>query len=156
MQNIYSDDFASQVGRVLVKANKEAVLSISFYKKGEILVSNEITDLCIKELVEYFKGKRKEFTFNFSLEGTDFQKKVWEKLREIPYGETASYKDIAEKIGNPEAFRAVGNAVAKNPLIILVPCHRVISVDGNLSGYAYGVEKKRFLLELEKRMNPSL
>lgn len=101
------------------------------------------------EIEEYLDGRRKEFQVPIHLAGTAFQKKVWEALRRIPYGETRSYQEIAESVGNPKACRAVGMANHKNPIMILVPCHRVIGKNGNLTGYAGGLEIKRFLLELE-------
>ena len=102
-----------------------------------------------RQLDEYFAGTRRRFDFPHRLHGTPFQEKVWAALRDIPYGETRSYKDIAEAIGHPKAFRAVGMANHANPICIAVPCHRVVGSNGSLTGYAGGVEKKRFLLELE-------
>ena len=97
-------------------------------------------------------GKRKEFDLPLLLKGTPFQKQVWEALLNIPFGETRSYKQIAEAIGNPKAVRAVGMANNKNPLLIVVPCHRVIGANGKLVGYAVGLDKKEFLLKLEKSL----
>ena len=105
-----------------------------------------------RQLSEYFSGKRKEFHLPLLLKGTDFQKQVWNALLKIPFGETRSYKQIAEAIGNPKAVRAVGMANNKNPLLIVVPCHRVIGANGKLVGYAVGLEKKEFLLKLEKNL----
>ena len=102
-----------------------------------------------KQFVEYLDGKRKVFDLPLSLKGTDFQKQVWQALRDIPYGETRSYKQIAVAIGNPKAVRAVGMANNRNPLLIVVPCHRVIGTDGKMVGYAAGMDKKEFLLRLE-------
>ena len=100
-------------------------------------------------VIEYLDGKRKVFDLPLSLKGTDFQKQVWQALRDIPYGETRSYKQIAVAIGNPKAVRAVGMANNRNPLLIVVPCHRVIGTDGKMVGYAAGMDKKEFLLRLE-------
>lgn len=113
---------------------------------------SELTDKLIKELKEYLKGTRKDFTIYDSmlLAGTDFQKKVWKELLNIPYGQTKTYKEIAKAINNEKATRAVATAIGKNPLIIIIPCHRVIGSDGKLRGYAYGVETKKKLLSLEK------
>lgn len=102
-----------------------------------------------KELDEYFAGKRKEFSVPLSLQGTEFQKKVWNALCDIPYGETRCYSDIAAAINNPKGCRAVGMANNKNPVMILVPCHRVIGKDGSLVGYGGGLPMKKYLLELE-------
>lgn len=112
---------------------------------------NQITRGCEKQLEEYFLGKRKIFEVSFALEGTEFQKKVWNEVYKIPYGKTVSYREIAKKIGNEKAARAVGMAIGKNPVAIMVPCHRVIGSNGKMTGYAYGIEKKVRLLELEKR-----
>ena len=114
--------------------------------------NNPVVQQTIKELEEYFAGNRKVFTVPLDLRGTEFQKKVWEALREIPYGETRSYKEIAEKIGNPKASRAVGMANHRNPIGIVVPCHRVVGANGKLTGYAGGIPMKQALLELEKPM----
>ncbi len=112
---------------------------------------NALTELVFRQLDEYFAGARRSFDFPYRLHGTLFQEKVWAALREIPYGETRSYKDIAEAIGHPRAFRAVGMANHANPVFIAVPCHRVIGADGSLVGYGGGLEMKTALLELEKK-----
>ena len=106
-----------------------------------------------KELLEYFAGKRKQFTVPLHLIGTDFQKKVWHELLKIPFGETISYKQLAENIGNSKASRAVANANATNKISIIIPCHRVIGSNKQLTGYAAGLDKKRFLLTLEGKQN---
>lgn len=112
--------------------------------------SNELTVLVFRQLDEYFAGTRQMFDFPYRLRGTAFQEKVWAALQEIPYGETRSYKDIAEIIGHPKAFRAVGMANHANPIAIAIPCHRVIGTNGSLVGYGGGLEMKKALLELEK------
>ncbi len=103
-----------------------------------------------KELLEYFAGKRKTFDVPVSVKGTIFQEKVWASLREIPWGETRSYGEVAARIGNPKAARAVGMANNKNRILILIPCHRVIGADGSMTGFGCGIERKEFLLNLEK------
>lgn len=103
----------------------------------------------IGELEEYFSGRRREFTFPLDLRGTEFQLACWHALLAIPYGETRTYADIARAIGKPNAFRAVGMANNRNPIAIVVPCHRVIASDGTLCGYGGGLDVKRKLLELE-------
>jgi len=105
---------------------------------------------CIRQLDEYFKGKRMTFDLPLIISGTDFQKKVWNELKKIPFGKTASYKDIALKAGNVKAVRAAGNANNKNKIAVIIPCHRVIGSDGKLSGYAGGVKRKKWLLEHER------
>ena len=110
----------------------------------------ELTEAVFCQLQEYFAGTRRKFDVPYELRGTEFQKKVWAALEEIPYGQTRSYGDIARAVGNPKAVRAVGLANGKNPLWIVVPCHRVVGSGGRLTGYAGGLEMKRALLELEK------
>ncbi len=129
--------------------------NITFLKKifdesiSDFGTKTEITDKAYKELSEYFEGKRKQFDIPYKLTGTDFQKKVWSALCDIPYGETRSYKDIAAAVGNPKASRAVGMANNKNPITVIVPCHRVIGASGKLVGYAGGLTMKEFLLDME-------
>ena len=105
-----------------------------------------------KQLGEYFYGRRKGFDLPLEFRGTDFQKKVWAALLEIPYGETRTYGDIAKKINNPKGSRAVGMANNRNPIAIICPCHRVIGADGSLTGYEGGLDRKEFLLKLEGAM----
>ena len=104
----------------------------------------------VSQLTQYFAGERREFDLPLSLYGTEFQQKVWNALLEIPYGETDTYGGIAQKIGNPKACRAVGMANNKNPIMIIVPCHRVIGANGSLVGYGGGLDMKQYLLDLEK------
>ena len=105
---------------------------------------------CLSELDLYFAGKLKNFTVPIKLTGTDFRMRCWEALRTIPYGETISYGQLAKKVGNPKASRAVGGANHHNPIAVIVPCHRVIGADGSLTGFGGGLYKKEFLLELER------
>lgn len=109
----------------------------------------KFTDFVHGQVLEYLCGKRRSFDFAYELRGTEFQKKVWEQLIRIPYGETRTYKEVAAAVGNPKASRAVGMANNKNPVTIVVPCHRVIGTDGKMVGYAGGVEMKKGLLALE-------
>jgi methylated-DNA-[protein]-cysteine S-methyltransferase len=104
----------------------------------------------VRQLEAYFSGKLKSFDLRLAPEGTEFQKSVWRALCKIPYGETRTYKDIAESIGNPKAYRAVGHANNRNPISIIVPCHRVIGSNGKLTGYACGLDIKAFLLNIEQ------
>ena len=113
-------------------------------------VPSALSDLAYSQLCEYFEGRRKCFELPLELHGTDFQMRVWRALLAIPYGETRSYKDIAQSVGCPKGFRAVGMANNKNPIAIVVPCHRVVGSDGSLVGYATGLDMKRWLLELEQ------
>ncbi len=109
-----------------------------------------LSDIAFKEISEYLDGKRKIFDFPIAPSGTDFQKAVWSALCKIPYGETRTYGEIAKSVGNPKAARAVGGACNKNPVLLAVPCHRVLGADGSLTGFASGLENKKYLLELEK------
>lgn len=111
--------------------------------------SSEIIDMAISELEEYFSGRRYNFDIPIIFYGTTFQVSVWKELTNIHYGSTISYSDLAERIGNPKAVRAVGSAVSKNPISIIVPCHRVVGRDKTLVGYAGGLEKKKSLLDME-------
>lgn len=111
---------------------------------------NAETSRVARQLGEYFAGTRKTFDLPMAPEGTPFQKRVWKELVRVPYGETISYAELAKRVGSKGAARAVGRANATNPIAIVVPCHRVIGADGSLTGYAYGVELKRSLLDLER------
>ena len=107
-----------------------------------------------RQLEEYFAGQRKEFSLPLAPKGTEFQLRVWQALLQIPYGETRSYGELAAMVGNPKACRAVGGANHRNPLSILIPCHRVVGTKGNLTGYAGGLAIKEFLLKLESEARP--
>lgn len=120
-------------------------------KGGIDTAEGKILRQAIRQLEEYFSGKRTEFELPVAYSGTDFQVRVWEGLRTIPYGETRSYSEIAVQIGNPNAARAVGNANNKNRILILVPCHRVIGANGALVGFGAGLDVKKYLLELERK-----
>lgn len=139
------------IGRLLLVATERGLAKIGFRCLD---VENDAHPLLLqaeRQLQEYFAGRRRRFSVPLSINGSDFQKKVWRALSEIPYGETLSYLDIARQIGQPKACRAVGQANRANPLPILLPCHRVIARDGRLGGYAGGAAEKQFLLELERK-----
>lgn len=110
---------------------------------------NEIIKQCKEQLEKYFEGKLREFKINYKVEGTEFQEKVWKELLNVKYGTIISYKELAQRIGKPKAVRAVANAVGKNKIGIIIPCHRIIGSNGALTGYAGGLENKRYLLRLE-------
>ena len=118
-------------------------------KSGQEQHSELLKEAC-RQLDEYFQGKRKQFDLPINYKGTPFQEKVWRELQNIPYGETRSYEDIAIKIGSPKADRAVGQANNRNPILLLIPCHRVIHKNGDISGFACGIKTKKYLLDLEK------
>lgn len=156
MSKLHKLDYQSPIGILEIIGTEEAVVSILFSENDEIenVRGNDtpkVLELCYLQLDEYFKGERREFSFPYQMEGTDFQKSVWNALKEMPYGETGSYKDIAVSIGNEKAIRAVGSANGKNKLSIVIPCHRIIGINGKLTGYAGGVWRKEWLLEHEKR-----
>jgi len=109
-----------------------------------------LSDLAFGQVCEYLNGRRNVFDFPYEVHGTAFRKKIWNILCQIPYGETRSYKQIAAAAGNPKASRAVGMANSKNPMMIVIPCHRVVGTDGNLIGYAGGIDMKKALLKLER------
>lgn len=129
----------------------ELVVWIEKFKKGTLLEENTEIMLPYRMAFEkYFQGKKHQFDLPLDIKGTNFQESVWRELLNIPYGEAWTYSDVAEAIGNPKAVRAVASAIAQNPVMIVVPCHRVVRKNGMLSGYRGGTEMKRELLELEK------
>lgn len=141
-------------GYLKIEYNEHAVVSIKTSQEIDCINQNsKLSDQVYTQVQEYLEGKRTKFDFPYQLEGTEFQKKVWDALCNIPYGQTRSYKDIAEAIGSPKAYRAVGMANNKNPIAIAVPCHRVIGSNGKLVGYAGGVDMKEYLLKLESRIS---
>ena len=117
---------------------------------AEETVSCAVIDTCIRQLDEYIAGSRREFDLPAAPKGTDFQRSVWAALRTIPCGQTRTYGEIAAQLGRPKAARAVGGACNKNPILLLIPCHRVVGSDGSLTGFAAGLEVKQQLLELER------
>lgn len=132
-------------------ATETHLINIQFTQPQKALLqTTELLSMATIQLDEYFQGKRTIFSLPFKLTGTPFQLAVWKELQNIPYGKTTSYKEIAQKINKPKAYRAVGMANNKNPLPIIIPCHRVIGSNGKLIGYAGGLKLKNYLLELEK------
>lgn len=153
MDKIYTAYYKSPIGYIEIKGKMNGIMSINFIdeeKNCNTIESHPSLEECIKQLDEYFKGTRQTFTINLFIEGTEFRKKVWKKLLEIPYGETRSYLDIAEAIGNKKAVRAVGGANHNNKISIIIPCHRVIGTNGDLVGYGGGIWRKEWLLEHER------
>jgi methylated-DNA-[protein]-cysteine S-methyltransferase len=149
--------YKSSVGWLRLVASDHALLELSFVQKGTAPSQNRnpiLKNACL-QLGEYFAKKRQSFDLPLELNGTHFQKSVWRALQNIPYGETCSYQDIAKATGNPRAVRAVGGANNKNPMAIIIPCHRVIGASGDLVGFGGGLKKKEFLLGLEKPALPS-
>lgn len=150
MEQTYRGYYRSPIGLLEIIATENAIKSIDFCETSGDENPCPVIRECIRQLEEYFSGKRREFLLNLSPEGTEFRKNVWDALRKIPYGETCSYQQIAEAIGNPQACRAVGDANRKNPIPIIIPCHRVIGKNGKLVGYSSGLWRKEWLLRHEK------
>lgn len=151
-ENIYFSSFESPIGLVEIRANEKGLLSVFFMDKPSLpkrARPNPVTVRCEQELREYFEGRRKTFSVPLSPEGTGFQQMVWQELLKLPHGKTASYLDISLRLGDPKLTRAVGSANGKNPISIIVPCHRVIGSDGSLTGYAGGMHRKKWLLRHE-------
>jgi methylated-DNA-[protein]-cysteine S-methyltransferase len=146
----FYDTVESPLGTLYLLFSGETLRGIAFKKPGEVLRKGKAPPLIKNELKEYFENGREEFTQKIKfIKGTEFEKKVWLALKEIPYGETRTYKWLAEKVGKPNASRAVGQALSRNPIPIILPCHRVIESDGSIGGYSSGVDIKRRLLEIE-------
>jgi len=145
----YYDNFETPLGTMQIAANLEAVTSIYFVGSIEPVNANALTELAKCQLLEYFSGIRTEFDIPLQATGTKFQQQVWQALTKIEYGQTCSYTDIANRIKNPKAVRAVGAANGRNPITVVVPCHRVIGANGSLTGYAFGTERKSWLLDHE-------
>ena len=141
--------FESPIGRLKLCADGDGLCALRFAAAGEEMDAAPVLLQAERELKEYFAGRRTAFSVPLSMHGTPFQMEVWAALRAIPYGETRSYGELARRIGRPGACRAVGMANHVNPLPILVPCHRVVGADGHLTGYAGGLDVKKYLLELE-------
>lgn len=157
MNKIHQLDIQTPIGVMEIVGTKEGILSVLFTEREEIKHhpqpdTPEVLKECALQLEEYFRGERVEFTVPYSSTGTEFQGKVWSALTTVGYAETASYRDIAVKVGSEKAVRAVGNANSRNKLTIIVPCHRVIGSSGKLTGYAGTLTRKEWLLKHEKEV----
>src|SRR5205809_652763 len=158
MSAVYYTMFESPVGRLLLAGDSNALRRVCFESSKRPALPREDWKQnraafaeVIRQLQAYFRGELKEFDVSLAMGGTDFQLRVWNALRKIPYGETISYAQLAGRIGNPQAVRAVGLANGSNPIPIIVPCHRVIGSDGSLTGFGGGLSTKKKLLELESK-----
>ena len=151
--------YESELGRFTVVSDGSAILSVKVGDiadpPGAVYKADALTDWAARQLDEYFKRERREFDIPLNPKGTNFQLSVWDALKKIPYGETRSYKQIAQTINNPNACRAVGMANNKNPIWIIIPCHRVIGASGELTGYGGGLDMKQRLLDIESN-HPAL
>ena len=143
----YYDTYAGRIG---IAEEDGAITNLIFSERDWKVEETELIKETKRQLDEYFAGKRKEFDVPTRLEGTEFQKRVWNELKNIPYGKTVTYKDIAEAVGCPKGYRAVGLANNRNPISIIYPCHRVIGSNGTLTGYGGGLDVKEKLLALER------
>lgn len=147
---------STPLGELLVRGDHGGLTEVRFCDEESVPVngvkSNHILDRAVEQLVDYFAGRRTSFDLPLNPSGTKFQKQVWQQLLSIQYGDTASYGNIAKAIGNPTASRAVGAANGRNPIAIIVPCHRVIGANGTLTGYAGGLKRKQWLLEHENSL----
>lgn len=151
---------SSKVGDLYLVASTDVVFGV-FWKEQKIAAEvaqspqSRLLDQVEQQIEEYLNGERKQFDLPLELEGTEFQKRVWQELTRIPYGKTCSYKELAKKLNDENASRAVGTANGKNPISLIVPCHRVITSSGELGGYAGGLPAKEKLLSLEKQVSRS-
>lgn len=162
--NYYSEEIISGI-KIAVLVSSKGIKKIFLNPTKEINEFSSATKLrsddpylfgIFNQLKEYFAGTKKEFDVPLDVEGTEFQKKVWAELKNIPYGKTISYKSLSEKLGDVKSIRAVGKANGQNPIAIIIPCHRVIGADGSLIGYAGGLLIKEKLLHIEGALNPEL
>ncbi len=150
MTETFTTHYRSPIGILEITGSEQGIASISFV--DDAIDAGETPYAlreCIAQLDEYFGGRRKEFSIALDLRGTEFQKRVWHELQRIPFGKTVSYLDVALAVGTRESTRAVGRANGQNPIVIVVPCHRVIGSDGSLTGYGGGMWRKRWLLDFE-------
>lgn len=149
---MYTEFIATPIGTLEIRASQQGITHVVFTDAAcetRAVYSNKIVSDCKQQLEEYFSGKRKAFNISLDQQGTVFQKSVWGCLLKVPFGQVASYQDIAGMINNTKAVRAVGAANGKNPISIIVPCHRIIGSDGSLTGYAGGLDRKLWLLKHE-------
>jgi methylated-DNA-[protein]-cysteine S-methyltransferase len=159
MPQIFTAVYESPIGSIEIKAEEKGIVEVGFVEKSGLMRpaesatagGPEILMACLVQLEEYFRGKRASFSLPLRLEGTAFQKKVWAALLRVPFGKTTTYGAIAAGVGNERAGRAVGGANHRNPVSIIVPCHRVIGSDGRLTGYGGGLWRKEWLLEHERK-----
>ncbi|MDX6630920.1 MAG: methylated-DNA-[protein]-cysteine S-methyltransferase [Gaiellales bacterium] len=142
--------FHSPAGALVLEGDDDALTRLGFGTPESAQGDARAVAEAAVQLEQYFAGERTAFDLDLRLEGTPFERRVWDEVRAIPYGETATYAEIARRVGSPSACRAVGRANGRNPIAVIVPCHRVVGSDGSLTGYAGGIEMKRALLELEQ------
>ena len=146
----FSTQFSSTVGSLTLEGDDRVLTRVGFGESTSPQGDAEAVSAAAIQLEQYFAGERTEFELDIELEGTPFERSVWDAVRAIPYGQTATYAEIARRVGRPDACRAVGRANGRNPLAVIVPCHRVVGSDGSLTGYAGGITMKCALLDLEQ------
>jgi methylated-DNA-[protein]-cysteine S-methyltransferase len=146
----FSTQFPTTVGPLTLEGDDRVLTRVGFGEASTPQGDAKAVSAAAIQLEQYFAGERKEFDLDVEVEGTAFERGVWDAVRAIPYGQTASYAEIARRIGRPDACRAVGRANGRNPLAVIVPCHRVVGSDGSLTGFAGGIAMKRALLDLEQ------
>jgi methylated-DNA-[protein]-cysteine S-methyltransferase len=151
MEILHYDSLETPIGFVRVEANNSGICAIGFQELASESNPCLLTDTAIQQLRSYFQGELMEFSIPLLPIGTSFEKLVWNELTKIPYGETCSYLDIANRMNNPKAIRAIGRANGANPIAIVIPCHRVVGADGTLVGYSGELWRKRWLLDHEAR-----
>lgn len=150
MSPIYFDYCDSPIGLIEIAGTSTAVIALNFVaERCREVASHSLVTEAVRQLDEYFDGNRRTFNIEMALEGTEFQQQVWQQLQTVPYGCVASYQDIARGVGRPAAVRAVGAANGRNPIAIMVPCHRIIGKNGHLVGYGSGLWRKEWLLKHE-------
>lgn len=150
MNGVFQDYYSSFLGIIQITVIHESITSLAFVDHIGSSVSHPIIEECKKQLEAYFSKQLTTFHLPINPTGTAFQQKVWKTLETLHYGEVLSYRDLAIQMGRPSSVRAIANAISKNPVLILIPCHRVIGKNGSLTGYSGGIYRKRLLLELEK------
>lgn len=150
----YFGYYESEIGIIEIMGTEDKILAVEFVDRIEKpSESVPVVKECLNQIDQYFRGQRKVFSIPLQLQGTNFQKRVWEELMKIPFGATASYKDIAVAVGRDKAVRAVGNTNRLNRISIIIPCHRVIGIDGSLTGYGGGLWRKGWLLKHEQKFS---
>ena len=157
MENSYrASQLPTPIGTMTLVSNGEALISASYHGLDEIRDrgvvlggSDDVIETAKQELTRYFGGEKVAFSVPIAPRGTDFQREVWSALKEIPYGELSTYGTIAERVGNKKGVRAVGGAIGRNPLVVIVPCHRIVGSDGTLTGFSAGIDRKIYLLNRE-------
>jgi methylated-DNA-[protein]-cysteine S-methyltransferase len=147
----FSTKFSSPVGSLTLEGDDRCLTRLGFHSPASGQGDAAAVAAAAIQLEQYFAGERTEFELELDLRGTPFERRVWDEVSAIPYGENATYAEIARRVGSPNACRAVGRANGRNPIAVIVPCHRVVGSDGSLTGYAGGIEMKRALLALEQR-----